>query len=323
MTSFAALCRRLALLTVGILWLFHAPAVFAGKPITVATGPAGGVYHPLGCVIAELFEKNIPNLTAVCEGSAGSAENIRNVVAGKADIAFAQADTVWDGYKGFGNFETPQPIRAVAVVYPNSLQVVVRAGSDIAKVSDLRNRRVSMGAKGSGTEIWGGRLLLAVGIDPDKDIQRISLGLTESVNALKEGRIDAFVWSGGVPTKAISDLAKELPIRLLNTIVALPVMLRKHGPVYTYGDIPPATYAGVVRSVKVAQVWNLLIAKTDADETLVYRMTKTLFERQSDLVGRHPEGRNLELPNQARSSPIPFHTGAKKYYAEAGLGSLR
>jgi TRAP transporter TAXI family solute receptor len=146
--------------------------VAAQKRLTIASGGTGGVYHPLGGAVAKMLATYQPDTTACHEATSASVDNIRMVAAGKADIAFTQADTAWDAYKGYGPFQAagPQPIRTIAVLYPNSLQVVTTAGSGINKISDLRGKRISTGAKGSGTEIWGYRLLEASGIDPAKDI---------------------------------------------------------------------------------------------------------------------------------------------------------
>lgn len=315
-------------LFIAILGITIVPAASAQKRLSVATGPTGGVYFPLGGAVAKVLASSLPDTTATHEATSASADNIRMVVAGKADIAFTQADTAWDAYKGYGTFQAsgPQPIRAIAVLYPNNLQLVTLRGSGINKVADLRGKRVSMGAKGSGTEIWGNRLLLASGLDPDKDIVRSALAVGPSAAALKKNEIDAFVWSGGVPTKAIADLAKdpEVKVQLLNTAAAVPNMLRKHGPVYTDGEIDANAYQGVTADVKVANVWNLLIVRADADPKFVADVVKALFDHKADLVAGHAEAKNLDLNNQARGgSPIPFHDGAKKFYRERGVRILR
>lgn len=299
----------------------------AQQRLTIVTGGTGGVYYPLGGAVAKVLATYIPDTTASHEATSASADNIRQVVAGKAQIAFTQADTAWDAYKGYGVFQTagPQSIRAVAVFYANYLQLVTLRDRGINRVGDLRGKRVSMGAKGSGTEIWGSRLLSASGLDPDKDIVRSALAVGPSAAALKKGEIDAFVWSGGLPTKAIAELSKDttVQVQLLNTAAAVPSMLRKYGPVYTDGRIAPNTYNGVTTGVPAANVWNVLVMHADADPKLVYDVVKALFEHKADLVAGHKEAENLELRSQGFLSPIPFHDGAKRYYKEKGLRILR
>jgi hypothetical protein len=301
-----------------------ATSAVAQMRLIVATGPTAGVYYPLGAAVAKVLGAAIPNTTATHEATSASADNIRQIASGKADIAFTQADTAWDGFKGYGAFGgQQQPIRTVAVLYPNNLHVVTLQGSGINKVADLRGKRVSTGPTKSGTEIWGERLLLANGIDVNKDITRSSLGPAESAAALKEGKLDAFIWSGGVPTKAIADLAKDTKIRLLDSASAVPNMLRKHGPVYTDGEIAANAYAGVPLA-KVAQVWNLLIVNASADDKFVQGVAKALHDNKAELVAGHKEAENLDLKVQGRGgSPIPFHTGAKRHYLEKGVRILR
>jgi TRAP transporter TAXI family solute receptor len=300
----------------------------AQKRLTVVTGPTGGVYFPLGGAVAKVLTSSLPDTTATHEATSASADNIRMVVAGKADIAFTQADTAWDAYKGYGTFQTTgsQPIRAIAVLYANYLQLVTRRDAGINRVADLRGKRVSLGAKGSGTEIWGSRLLLASGVDPDKDITRSSLAVGPSAEALKKGEIDAFVWSGGLPTKAIAELSKDpgIKIQLLNTAAAVPNMLRRYGPVYTDSDIVAGTYTGMNANVPAANVWNLLVVHADTDPKLVYDVLKALFDNKPELIAGHAEAKNIELTTQARGgSPIPFHDGAKRFYREKGVRILR
>jgi TRAP transporter TAXI family solute receptor len=300
----------------------------AQNRLTIATGGTAGVYHPLGNAMAKVWSTHLPDTTAGNEVTSASADNIRQVVAGKVQIAFTQADTAWDAFKGYGVFQDAgaQPIRAVAVLYANYLQLVTLRDRGISRVADLRGKRVSMGAKGSGTEIWGSRLLVASGVDPDKDIVRSALAIGPSAEALKKGEIDALVWSGGLPTKAIADLSKDttVKIQLLNTAAAVPNMLRRFGPVYTDGEIAPSAYTGMTTKVPAANVWNLLVVRADADPKLVYDLVKALFDNKADLVAGHREAENMELTTQARGgSPIPFHDGATRFYREKGVRILR
>jgi uncharacterized protein len=298
------------------------------RRLIIASGGTAGIYHPLGAAAAKVLNAHVPDVSASNEATSASADNIRMVVAGKADIAFSQADTAWDAYKGRGVFQAEgvQPIRTVLVLYPNSLQVVVRADSGIAKVGDLRGKRVSTGAQGSGTEIWAYRFLQASGIDPATQITDHKLLVGPSAAEMKAGKIDAFIWSGGIPTKAINDLALDpsVKIRLLNTAAAVPDMLRRYGPVYTDGEVPVNTYSGIGNAIPVAQVWNVLVVRADTDEQLIYRITKTLFERKADLVAGHIAAKDMEMAIQARGgSPIPFHPGAIRYMRERGVRILR
>lgn len=298
----------------------------AQKRVTVATGTTSGVFYPIGGAIAKVIQSYVPETVAAHLPTSGSVENINMVADGRADIGFAQADSGWDAYKAYGKFSKPLPVRTLAVLYPGRLQLVTLQNSGILKVADLRGKRLSTGPAASGTEIWANRLLSASGLDPDKDIVRSSLASAESAAALKEGKIDAFIWGGGTPTKGIADLAKDpsVKMRMLDTGSAVPNMLRKYGPVYTDGNIAPNTYQGQTSPVKSAESWVILLVRNDMDEKLAYQIVKALFEHKADLIAGHADAQSIDLSNQIRGgSPIPFHPGAKKYYTEKGLRILK
>src|SRR5499433_2702075 len=186
-----------------------APATAQQKSIrlSVVTGGTGGVYYPLGGGLANVLSKSIPGVEATAEVTSASVDNIKLIGAGKAEVAFTLADAASEGYNGTGKFKEKVPVRAVAVLYANKSLWVTIEGTGIAKMQDLKGRRISTGAPGSGTETIALRLLEAYGIDPEKDVRREKLSVAESGNALKDKKVDAFFWSGGVPTAAVTDLA--------------------------------------------------------------------------------------------------------------------
>lgn len=292
------------------------------KRLSIATGGTAGVYYPLGGGFANILSKSLPGVEVTAEVTSASVDNLRLVAAGKADIAFSLADTALDGYNGTGKFKEKLPIRAIAVLYANKSQWVTIEGTGIQKMADLKGRRISTGAPGSGTEIIAVRMLEAYGIDPDKDVKREKLSVAESANALKDRKIDAFFWSGGVPTSGITDLAATpgVKIKLLDHADGIPAMVKKWGPLYVKGTIPAKSYPGQDRDVAEADVYNIFAVNEKMDEKLAYEITKTLFENKADLVAVHQEAKNLDLATQYNGgSPIPFHPGAMKYFAEKGL----
>jgi len=298
------------------------PATAQQKRLSIATGGTGGVYYPLGGAIASVLTKNIAGVDATAEVTSASVDNIRLVGAGKADIAFTLADTAWDGYSGGGKFKEKQPVRALAVIYSNESHWVSVDGTGIQNMADLKGRRIATGAPGSGTEVIALRILEAYGIDPEKDVKREKLSVAESVNAMKDRKIDAFFWSGGIPTAAITDLAATpgVKIQLLAHTDAIPAMTKKYGPIYANGVIPAKAYPGQDKDVPVSVVANLLVVNEKADENLVYQITRTIFEKKADLVATHKEAQNIVLETQLTGrSPIPFHPGALKYFAERGV----
>jgi TRAP transporter TAXI family solute receptor len=290
--------------------------------LSIATGGTGGVYYPLGGGLANVLSKNLPAVEATAEVTSASVDNIKLVGAGRADVAFTLADTASDGFNGTGKFKEKVPVRSIAVLYANKSQWVTVEGSGIEKMQDLKGKRIGTGAPGSGTETIALRILEAYGIDPDKDVKREKLSVAECVNALKDKKIDAFFWSGGVPTAAVTDLAATpgTKIKLLDHVDAIPNLVKKYGSLYVKGVIPAKSYPGQAKDAQVADVWNVLVVNEKMDEKLVYDVVKTLFEKKADLVAVHSEAANLNLSIQYEGgSPIPFHPGAIKYFAEKGL----
>jgi TRAP transporter TAXI family solute receptor len=290
--------------------------------LSIATGGTGGVYYPLGGGLASVLTRSLPGVEATAEVTSASVDNIKLVAAGKADIAFSLSDTAADGFNGVGKFKEKAPVRSIAVIYANKSQWVTVEGSGIEKMQDLKGHRISTGAPGSGTEIIALRILEAYGLDPDKDVKREKLSVAESVNAIKDRKIDAFFWSGGVPTAAVTDLAATpgMKIRLLDHADAVPAMVKKWGPLYVKGVIPAKSYPGQEKDCHVADVWNVLVVNEKMDEKLVHDVVKTIFERKADLVAVHSEAANINLAIQYDGgSPIPFHPGAIRYFSEKGL----
>ncbi len=292
------------------------------RRLSIATGGTGGVYYPLGGALANLLARTLPGLDATAEVTSASVDNVKLIGAGKADIAFTLGDTAAEGFNGVGKFKEKVPIRTIAVLYANKSQWVTIEGTGIEKIQDLKGRRIATGAPGSGTELIALRILEAYGMNPDKDVRREKLSVAESVNAIKDRKIDAFFWSGGVPTAAVTDLAATpgVKMKLLDHADALPALVKKYGPLYVKGSIPAKSYPGQAKEVQVADVWNLLIVHERMDEKLVHDLVKSIFENKPDLVAVHSEAANLELAKQYEvSSPVPFHPGAVKYFAEKGL----
>jgi TRAP transporter TAXI family solute receptor len=189
-------------------------------------------------------------------------------------------------------------------------------------MQDLKGHRIATGAPGSGTEVIALRILEAYGLDPEKDVRREKLSVAESVNAIKDRKIDAFFWSGGVPTAAVTDLAATpgMKIKLLDHADAIPKLVQKWGPLYVKGNIPAKAYPGQDKDVAVADVWNLLVVSDRMDEKLAYQITRATFENKAELAGVHAEAKNLELESQyAVGSPVPVPPGAVRYFTEKGL----
>jgi len=291
--------------------------------LSIATGNTGGVYYPYGGAIARIISQSLPRVDATAEVTAASVDNLKLIQQGKADIAFTFGDTLDDALRGRGAF-TKSPVRArtLAVLYPSYTQIATLEGKNIDRLTDLRGKVVSTGSPGSGTEVMALRLLKAVGLDADKDLRRQGLSVNASVDALKDGKIDAFFWIGGIPTASLLDLTNTIGIRpkLLPSDDLVPALQATYGPsLYFSLVIPGGTYAGLASDVAVAAVANLLVVDERMSDDLAYDLTRVLFEKQRDLAAVHPEGANLTLETAIAGSPAPYHSGAIRYYRERAV----
>ncbi len=291
--------------------------------LSIATGGTGGVYYPLGGGLANLLSKYVPGLQATAEVTGGSIDNLKLIATGKPYIAFSMADAGQDAYRGEDKFKgTKVPLRTLMVLYPNRMHVVTIEGTGITKMADLKGKRVSTGSPGSATEVMGFRVIEAAGLDKDRDMKRERLGVAESVNAIKDRKIDAFFWVGGLPTAAVTDLANTpgVKIKMIDHADTVAAMNKKYGPLYIEDVIPKATYRGMDADNRQATVWNILVSHENLSDQTAYNVVKTIFDKRDDLIAVHKEAENFRLENQkAAASPIPFHPGAAKYFAERGV----
>jgi TRAP transporter TAXI family solute receptor len=291
--------------------------------ISIATGGTGGVYYPLGGGMAAVLSKHVPGLQATAEVTGGSVDNLKLIGTGKPYLGMVMSDAAQDALKGEDKFKGNKvPLKTLLVMYPNRMHVVSIEGRGVSKMSDLKGKRVSTGAPGSATEVMAFRLIEAVGLDKDKDMKRERLSVAESVNALKDGKIDAFFWVGGLPTAAVTDLANTpgTKIKMIDHADAVAAMNKKYGDLYVEDVIGKSVYKGMEADNKQATVMNILVAHDNLDEKTAYNIVKTVFEKKDELVAVHKEALNFKLENQkASASPIPFHPGAIRYFAEKGI----
>jgi TRAP transporter TAXI family solute receptor len=316
--------RRLIGVAASIGLLLGPPsAAFADTSrISISTGGTGGVYYPLGGGMANVLSKYVPGLQATAEVTGGSVDNLKLIGVGKSEVGFSMVDAAWDAANGDDKFKGNKVnVRTLMVLYPNRLQVVTVDGTGINKLSDLRGRRVSTGSPGSGVEVVALRVLEAMGLDAKKDLKQERLGASESANAIKDRKIDAFFWIGGVPTAALTDLAATpgVKMKMLDSGEYAEAMNKKYGPLYTKGTIAAGGYPGQDKPVSIIDVWNILVTSDKMSDAMAYNIVKTLFEKKPELVAVHKEAENIDLKNQAVGSPLPFHPGAKKYLAEHGV----
>lgn len=309
------------------LLVLAATVVACGQPtgltqrLSIATGGTGGVYYPYGGGIAKVISDHLDGVEATAEVTAGTVDNLKFIANRSADLGFALADSLDDAFRGqeaFAEFGAVNA-RAIAVLYDNHNHLVTLAGSGLTSVTDLDGRVVSTGAPGSGTEISAFRILEAAGLDPEADVRRQSLGASQSVDALRDGKIDAFFWSGGIPTGAILDLASTpgRTIAILPNAHLLPSLQERYGAdVYHASVIPQRTYPGLSGDIETIAVSNVLVAHESMDAELAYGITEALFALHAELAAVHPMAGVLSLDTATRGSPIPFHDGAARYYRD-------
>lgn len=303
-----------------------ASVCFSQQAEVIATGSVTGVYYPLGGAIANIISGKVEGLLVTVESTGGSVANIRMVQKGDVAFAFAGATTCYNLFDGKPPYEKePAPsIRAIAALYPEVLQIVVRKDSGLKTFDDLKGKRVGLGAPGSGTAFSTERILNAHGITV-KDFRVEYLDFAECVTALKDRNIDAGVIFAGAPTAAVMDLWSTVDLDILQLGPSLMEnkefleQFLKENPFYTISTIPAGVYEKLDYDVLTIAVPAVMITHEDFDEGMVYEVTKAIFENL-DVIGQsHVQGKNVSLENATGGVPIPFHPGAEKYFLEKGV----
>lgn len=309
----------LALLVLAVILCPPAESAPKGKYLSIATGGTGGVYYPYGGGLAEIWTRHVPGVQAVAEVTGGSVENIRLANRGESLIAQTMNDVLYQAYHGEGRFKgKPQKVLAMFQMYPHHFHVVTLKGSGIKTIYDIKGKRVSVGAPGSGTEFKANLVLGALGITyKDFKVQRLSF--TENANALKDGTIDVGIWDVAAPTSSVMDLATTRDIDLISFSDEDIAKIVKAYPYYSSFELPPGTYKGQDYPVKNPSVWNTVACNSDLPEDMVYKLVKAAFENRDYLEKIHPFAKYTTLENSLKASPIPLHPGAVKYYQEKGL----
>jgi len=291
--------------------------------ISIATGGTGGVYYPMGGGLASVLSKKVPGMSATAEVTGGSVDNLNLIATGKPYVGFSMADAAKDAQSGEGKFAGKKvSLSTLAVLYPNRMHVVTVESTGIKTMKDLKGKRVSTGSPGSATEIMAFRVIEAAGLDKDKDLKRERLSVAESVNAVKDRKIDAFFWVGGLPTAAVTDLANtpSMKIVMIDHANEVKAMNQKYGDIYFKDVIPKETYKGMAKDNPVASVANILVTSSKMPDQEAYNIVKAIFDNKIELVRTHYEYINVTLEAQKSvSTPVPFHPGALKYYKEKNV----
>src|SRR5215218_7735902 len=242
---------------------FAGTAVGQSVNIAIATGGTGGVYYPLGGGMANVLSKYVPGVQATARVTGGSVDNLRLIHTGQSEVGMVMVDAALDALKGEDKFKgAPVAVRTLMVLYPNRMHVVSIDGTGVTNMASLKGKRTSTGSPGSATEVMAFRVIEAAGLDRDKDMRRERLGAAESTNALKDRKIDAYFWVGGIPTAAVTDLGATpgMKIKLIDHADLTEKMNAKYGNLYAPDVIKAGSYPGQDKDNAQVNVWNILIA---------------------------------------------------------------
>lgn len=288
------------------------------RVLRIGTGNSNGVYASYGTGFAEAIGAHVPRLSAKDVESDGSIQNLQWLASGHIDIAFALADAAADARAGTGRFRRPVNAVALARLYDNYVQVIVRADSDIDALEELSGKLVSVGARGSGTALIAERVLAVSGLEGRRGPRRSRLDIDDAARALAAGDVHALFWSGGLPTKAITRhlLDRGVPLRLLDLSgIAAKLRRRYRTDVYKEANVPRRAYR-LREAVTTVSVPNLLVVRRNLPDEIAYRLTRLLFARHDELRRSHDEARRLNPRSGIATYPLPRHPGAQRWYEE-------
>ncbi|MGW7332709.1 TAXI family TRAP transporter solute-binding subunit [Streptomyces sp. NPDC054840] len=320
MTSAEVTRRRLMGVGLGVLAGVSAGCSGGSGPLRrlrLATGPEGGPYNAFGQALAQAVAASGRRIEIVPVSTAASVDNLRKLDDGSVELALAMADAAEDAVLGREPFPGPTVATALARVYVNYTHLLVPADGPVRSVRDLAGRPVAAGAAGSGVQVVAERVLRAAGLSGAPSSAAAAderhLGLAPSVSALREGSVDALFWSGGVPTPALADLARELPLRFLPLEAHVGALRERYGPVYTAVTLPAGVY-GLTEPVGTVGVGNYLLARADVPQGAVRDLLQVVFERWRDLLREVTAGARLEPRFAISTGEVPLHPGAAAHY---------
>lgn len=289
----------------------------ADVQMILATGGTAGTYYPFGGAMAKIWNSKIPGMNVTAQTTGASAENVRLVEKKEAELALVQSDTLDFAFNAKPPFKEPlKEMKAIAVLYPEIIQVVVRADGP-KTFADLKGMKVGVGAPGSGTEANFRQLMDVYGLAKDA-VNAQYLSFSESSEQFKDKHIDAFIVTAGIPNAAIMDISTQNEIRILTVPEDVAKKLTGKYPFLSAATIPAGTYKNQTADVKTVAVNAVLIVGSAAKDDVVYNLTKALFENQPELASGHAKAKELSIGNAVKGVSIPYHPGAVKYYKEKG-----
>ncbi|NPV71633.1 MAG: TAXI family TRAP transporter solute-binding subunit [Firmicutes bacterium] len=290
-----------------------------------ATGGTSGSYYPLGGAMAQVWNKKIEGLSVTVQATGASVENVRLLGNKNAELALCMSDIAYYGQNSLEIFADKQEkytnYSAVGAIYPETVQIFVRKDSPVKSIPGLKGKRVSVGPPGSGTEVSARQILGIYGLDykQRKDVEPRYISFAETADQFKDKLIDAGYAVLGVPNAAIQDITAVVPIRLLDIDDDMLAKIHAKYPYYSRLVIPGGSYKGQDDPTKTITLKAILLARNDLDESLVYNLTRTLYENAAEVAGAHALGKHIKLETAMEGIAIPFHPGAMKYFKEKGI----
>ena len=278
----------------------------------IATGGPAGLYYPFGGGMASLWSRELPELSVRAEVTGGSVTNVIQVARKESELGIATADVVTDAYLGRGRFPEPLPLRVLFTAYPNVVHILTLRDSGIRRIADLRGRRVSLGAAGSGTAIAAENVLTGLGV-PLSELAPTYLSFSETAAALKDGSIDAGFVVGGLGLAAVTELAVTRELHLVALSDEEVQRLGRLFQAYSGYVIPANTYRGPAGDVQALGLWSAVVVHADLPAALAYRLTCTIYRNREALLKVSPVARALTLENVHRLPEVPLHPGTRTY----------
>ena len=287
--------------------------------LILATGGTSGTYYPFGGAIAQIFNSKITNMNVTAQSTGASVENLKLIGKKEAELAIVQNDMTDYAYNGVEAFKDGkvENVRAIATLYPEVIQIVASAESGINSLTDIKAKKFSVGAPGSGVEANARQMFEVMGMTYN-DFTANYLSFSESADSFKDKHIDGFLFVSGIPNAAIQDITATSELKFVSlSDDAISKIVEKY-PFYTPYTIPAGTYKGQDTDVKTVAVNATLVVGAEVSDKVVYDLTKALFENQAELATAHAKGKLLSLETAVKGVSVPYHPGAEKYYKEVG-----
>ena len=281
---------------------------------SIAAGSPAGLYYPYGGGLASIWSEHVDDFNIKAEVTDGSVANVIQVAVKESEIGFTQADVALEAYHGTGKFSEPLDISILFALYPNLVHIMTQDNNGIVHIDDLKGKKVSVGAPGSGTAIGALNILAVLGLTPDNfQVQYLDYG--ETANAIRDGNIDAGFIIGGVGVAAIVELALTRDIHIISFTDEEIALIQQHHPVYMPFSIDESMYKGVDKA-QVPAVWNVLAVHNELPDDTAYALTKTAFENMDRLRQITHAANYTSVENTRAFKDVPLHPGALRYFNE-------